>query len=659
MRRTFLLLFGGRMKNVLIASFALVAILAGGLTTLVTARVINDYLASAQTDRVKRDMNLADGFIQQKLNEVLVTSQLVALAEQSTGTFPYAMLGDDQAIHDIDRVISRALSTSLLDGKRMVLVLDAQGDVLAGRILFSGSNSSLPFKANNWFQIPTVSEALLSNLPSAGVDIIPASLLTQSGLYQQLMVQWPELSQDMLEPAESQKGADGLALLGVYPLRGNFGQVTGAVLTAYVFNNDFTMVDYSKKIAGIDAMTFFLGDLRVSTDILNESGGRAVGTLASQDVSQTVLQQGKDFLGRSFAVGSWYIGRYEPLQNIQGKIVGMLYVGVHETVFNNLLDTFYRRLAVIALICIVIAGVSAIPITRMISGPITDLSEANRRLANGDMTVRVESRGHGELALLGNSFNSMVAALQESEKELLRQEKLASMGQMAAGVAHEINNPLGTILLYSDMLYKETPENDSRRDDLKMIINETNRCKTIVANLLNFAHQQEILLQDTDVQGLLDAVINKIVNQPRYKGIDFVRHFDSELPIIQADPAQLEQVFSNLFNNSADAMENKGMITISTHLLENALVEIRVADTGCGIPQENLGKLFAPFFTTKPAARGTGLGLSIVHGIIRAHHGQITIQSQVGQGTIVIVTLPVRPAVGQLAKTSHPTDIVS
>jgi two-component system, NtrC family, sensor kinase len=657
MRRTFSVLFGGRMRYILIASFALVAILAGGLTTLVTARVINDYLAGAQTGRIDRDLNLANGFIQQKLNEVLSTSQFIALDEQSNLSFRDAMLGNGQAILRMDRVINRALSTTLLDGKRLVLVLDAQGDVLTGRILFSGNSSSLPFKSNNWFRVPAVAEALLSNLPSAGVDVIPAGLLSQSGLNQQLMVQWPEPAQELSEPVEIPITSDGLALLAVYPLRDNFSQVMGAVLTGYIFNNDFTLVDYSKSVAGIDAMTLFLQDVRVSTNILNESDGRAVGTSASKDVTHTVLDQGQDFIGRSNAAGNWYIGRYEPLKDVHGKIIGMLYVGVHELVFRNLLDTFFARLAIITLVCVIIAGVSAIPIARMISGPITDLVEANRHLAQGDKNVRVETRGEGELALLGNSFNNMVAALRDSERELLRQEKLASMGQMAAGVAHEINNPLGTILLYSDMLHKDLPEEDPRRDDLKMIISETNRCKTIVANLLNFAHQQEISLQDTDLHGLIDQVITKLANQPRYEGITFVKQFDPKPPILQADPAQLEQVFTNLFNNSADAMENNGVITVSTGLDAITSVEIRVADTGCGIPQENMGKLFAPFFTTKPADRGTGLGLSIVHGIIRAHHGQVRIQSRVGQGTIVIITLPGHPAGVHRPRVFHPTDI--
>jgi signal transduction histidine kinase len=252
----------------------------------------------------------------------------------------------------------------------------------------------------------------------------------------------------------------------------------------------------------------------------------------------------------------------------------------------------------------------------------------------------------------------MVETLQESEKELLHQAKLASVGQLAAGVAHELNNPLGTILLYSDVMFKEATEDDPHRDDLKMIINEVIRCKTIVGDLLNFARQHEISAQDVDLHALLNEVINKTRVRPRYEKIEFKCEFDPNLPLIQADASQLQQVFVNLFNNSNYAMENIGTITISTHYIAPHSVEIRVSDTGSGIPAENLSKLFTPFFTTKPAGKGTGLGLSIVYGIIKLHHGQIAVNSQVGHGTTIIITLPVRQPDGSTAQVATSQDLI-
>ena len=256
--------------------------------------------------------------------------------------------------------------------------------------------------------------------------------------------------------------------------------------------------------------------------------------------------------------------------------------------------------------------------------------------------MRVHAPGKGELDVLGRSFNHMVETLRRTEEELLNKEKLASMGQLAAGVAHEINNPLGSILLFADTLYREAGEKDRQQEDLKMIVQETLRCKKIVSDLLSFARQQDILAQESDVHEILQQAINSVSHQPSFAQIQIVKNFASDLPHIQADPSQMIQVFVNLFNNSTEAMPQGGTITLETRRTNHQPgVEIVVTDTGGGISEENLGKLFNPFFTTKPLGKGTGLGLSIVYGIIKMHRGQISVKSQVGKGTTFTMTLPV------------------
>jgi len=161
-----------------------------------------------------------------------------------------------------------------------------------------------------------------------------------------------------------------------------------------------------------------------------------------------------------------------------------------------------------------------------------------------------------------------------------------------------------------------------------------------------------------DLHALLDEVVRKDRAQPNFEKIEFVRQFDPYLPKIQADLAQLQQVFVNLISNSADAMDNNGTITISTRSVDAQNVEIRLSDTGSGIPPENISKLFVPFYTTKPAGKGTGLGLSIVYGIIKLHRGQIMVQSQVGLGTTIIITLPVNPTGGELGRVVSSKDLI-
>jgi two-component system NtrC family sensor kinase len=310
------------------------------------------------------------------------------------------------------------------------------------------------------------------------------------------------------------------------------------------------------------------------------------------------------------------------------------------------------------LVCIALAGIIAAPLARVITQPIAALVEANRRLAEGDMLVSVAASGTGEVAALGRSFNSMVETLRRTQQELLHKERLASMGQLAAGVAHEINNPLGTILLLADVLGKELPPDDPRGEDLRLIASEATRCKGIVAALLNFARQQEVLACDTDLQVLLEEVVEAVTHQPSFEQVEVVLDFSPALPGIRGDPNQLKQVFVNLLNNGAEAMEAGGVITLAARPLNDHWVEVDVSDTGCGIPEENLNRLFTPFFTTKAPGRGTGLGLSIVYGIIKMHHGQISVQSSVGHGTTFTVTLPVQLPEGRLDPSGIPLEFI-
>jgi two-component system NtrC family sensor kinase len=219
------------------------------------------------------------------------------------------------------------------------------------------------------------------------------------------------------------------------------------------------------------------------------------------------------------------------------------------------------------------------------------------------------------------------------------------MGQLAAGVAHELNNPLGSILLYSNIVYKEIPADDSHREDLRMVIDETERCKTIVRNLLDFARQNELLARPTDLNELLRGLVKEQKRHPKFDKIQLVLQLDPEVPVIQADSLQLQQVFTNLLDNAAESMEPKGegTVTITTRLAPLGQgVRISFADTGIGISEENRAKLFSPFFTTKPVGRGTGLGLAIVYGIVKMHGGQIQVQSEEGKGTTFTVTLPLK-----------------
>jgi PAS domain S-box-containing protein len=235
----------------------------------------------------------------------------------------------------------------------------------------------------------------------------------------------------------------------------------------------------------------------------------------------------------------------------------------------------------------------------------------------------------------------MQKKLEETQNQLLQAEKIASLGQLAAGVAHEINNPLAGILIYAEILQRDMEANAAGRQHVEEIINQTLRCKQIVTRLLEFSRQslgQKTLLS---INEIISRCVKLMDQQLLFQNIQIKLSLDPQLPQIFGDPGELQQVFTNLLLNSADAMNGLGRITITSCAApERDGVIITFADTGSGIPAELRDKIFEPFFTTKPPGKGTGLGLSIVYGVIQRHGGTIEVESPHGGGTEFIIRLP-------------------
>jgi len=234
--------------------------------------------------------------------------------------------------------------------------------------------------------------------------------------------------------------------------------------------------------------------------------------------------------------------------------------------------------------------------------------------------------------------------LKSTQNQLHTAEKLASIGQLAAGVAHEINNPLGTIMIYASMLKKEMEKNielSRRSEDVKMIIEEASRCKNIVANLLNFARQGKLKLSKVNLTNMLQGIIKSVKLNPVNENLFITLNMTGEIPEIDADGDQLKQVFLNIINNACESVEFSEIksVTVNASIKDTSII-VDIIDTGCGIPAENMNKLFTPFFTTKKMGKGTGLGLPISYGIIKMHKGDIRAKSSPNGGSTFTVKLP-------------------
>jgi signal transduction histidine kinase len=231
--------------------------------------------------------------------------------------------------------------------------------------------------------------------------------------------------------------------------------------------------------------------------------------------------------------------------------------------------------------------------------------------------------------------------LEEAHFQLVQSEKIASVGKMAAGVAHEINNPLSGIMMYAELLKESFKDNEQANNDIQEIIDQTLRCKKIVSELLEFSRQTVGKASSFSIDQMITKTLNLLINQALFQDIEVKKTFQPDMPEMTGDLGQLQQVFTNLFINAADAMKGKGKLNISaTYDSSKNLFITTVSDSGPGIPKELRDKIFDMFFTTKPVGKGTGLGLSISQKIINLHGGNILVDSPPEGGTRFIVELP-------------------
>ena len=344
---------------------------------------------------------------------------------------------------------------------------------------------------------------------------------------------------------------------------------------------------------------------------------------------------------------------------------------VRDSVFK--ISGFVLGFILFASVCVVFL------VHRLVYVPLRDLEAGAKRLAQGDLAEPIRVRSNDEFGQLAQSFNVMTAALDASQTELreaahtleakveertrqlkaaeletARSEKLASVGLLAAGIAHELNNPLTGVLTFSHLTRQKLPDGSPEAEDMDLVIRETKRCATIIRRLLDFARQKAPEKKFTDLNRVVEETARFIERPAHLQDTEIKLDLAPDLPRAWVDEDQVKQVVMNMLVNAQHATEGGGSITVRTRLGNAPLggeaggeavpaAEISIIDTGCGIPESDLKRIFDPFFTSKEVGKGTGLGLSVSHGIVQAHGGQIKVTSVVGEGTTFSVYLPITP----------------
>jgi two-component system NtrC family sensor kinase len=395
--------------------------------------------------------------------------------------------------------------------------------------------------------------------------------------------------------------------------------------------------------------TIFQGGVRISTNVMTKDDKRAIGTILSKEVYDRVIQEGEDWVGRAFVVKDWYITTYTPIFNIAEKRIGVLYTGMLEAKYRDIKwDMIWTSIGITTL-GMLIAFIISLRLGNSIIKRIRILKKATEAIAAGDLDYQLSPDKISGFDILDEAFNDMARSLkdhndqlQKMHQQLAKIEKLTALGEMAASVAHEINNPLGGILLFSNIVLEDLPEDSPlMRENLQKIIYQTNRCKEIVQGLLDFARTPTGEMFPLQINNVIMTCLKLIKDQAMFHGIKIETRLAENLPETIGDHSRLEEVFLNLFINAADAMKGGGKLTITTKRRSNNSIRISISDTGKGIDRELLSRIFEPFFTTKAPGQGTGLGLSIAYGIIRKHNGSIDAECKPGKGTTFIICLPI------------------
>lgn len=330
---------------------------------------------------------------------------------------------------------------------------------------------------------------------------------------------------------------------------------------------------------------------------------------------------------------------------------------------------------------------------RLIYVPLRDLDRGARRLASGDFDQPIPVRGEDEFGSLARSSNTMMAALKKSRRELeewvqtleqkvkertdalrlaeaevARGEKLASIGQLAAGIAHELNNPLTGVLTFTSLMRKKQPDGSQDAEDLDLVIRETRRCASIIRRLLDFAREKPPEKTEVDLNALIMDTVRFVERSAALQHVEITTQLDKELPKLNVDADLIKQVLMNILVNAQQAIteeEGRILVTSRQHPARRLAscgnepvpaVEVAITDTGCGIAKENLQRIFDPFFTSKEVGKGTGLGLSVSYGIVRSHGGEIEVESTPGEGSTFRVFLPATPCTGPAPADSETTE---
>jgi two-component system NtrC family sensor kinase len=520
-------------------------------------------------------------------------------------------------------------------------------------------------------------------VPIVGVEIFSAKDLAAEDPFLARNNELILLETPHARPTERTIEDRGMMIRAIYPVKLATGKIVALLDGGVLLNGNFDFVDAIRDLAygpgsllkgSIGTVTVFLDDVRITTNVPLRPGERALGTRVSDEVRSRVLDQGEIWIDRAFVVNDWYISAYEPILDETGKRVGMLYTGYLEAPYRISLWQALAVLVFMFVVLMVLSSMVAIRGAKSIFKPLEAMTKVVHATRSGEAQRIGQVASKDEIGELAREFDVMldlleersrqvldwadqledkvaertaelqrknadllrtIRVLRETRQQLVVAEKLAALGELTAGVAHEINNPTQVMLGNLDVIMAELgPALEPVQNEVELIIQQIYRIQEIINNLLQYARPNEFAgyLTEVDINALVADTL-KLVQHMR-KGSSFSIELDLKASYrIKINQQELQQVLVNLIVNAIHAVQGRnGNILVMSHDWDERGVMICVKDNGVGMDEEQLGRIFNPFYSTKGQGEGSGLGLSVSYGLIRRYGGNISVKSTPGEG---------------------------
>lgn len=668
------LVVGGRsirVRLILLALAPLVVVLP--VLVMVLAIWGSDYFERLLVTKVRSDLAVAHGYYERVTEGVGRSVEAMAGSERLARTMK---TGNPEHVQRWLRGVREDLNLDFLH------LLDAQGRVIA-----SGEGLQAGYGFAQW---PVVASALEEQKAKTGTDVFSVELLNSisPGLAAQAHI--PLVSTRNAAPDQRQAETRGLVVHGAAPVLNARGELVAVLAGGMLLNRSLAFIDRLNEVVypdgalplgSVGTATLFLGDVRVATNVRLFEGERAIGTRVSAVVHEAVLGRGTTWLDRAFVVQDWYVSAYEPLVDSWGQRVGMLYVGFLEAPFVAVERTALQLVLGLFAVAMVLGALFAVLWSRRVFKPLERMHATMTAVEQGQGGARVGPVGSqdeiGELAThldhvlarleeqtaslkrWGDSLDAEVAHrtadlektmadLKATQSQLVMNEKMAAIGQLTAGVAHEINNPVAVIQGNLEVAREILGEASKPVEpEMRLIQEQVHRIRLIVAKLLQFARPQEYsgYLELVSTPKLFQDSLVLVGHLLKKGNIAIEQHCDSSRQVM-CNPNELQQVLINLLVNAIQAMPEGGVLVLAAEDWDETDMplglRISVSDSGPGISEADAQRLFSPFFTAKKPG-GTGLGLWVSKTLVERYGGKITLEPGATGGSRFVVWLRCEP----------------